>query len=153
MTKQTLIVLALILVALLGWVTWAVFQPPAARPNVKVRFTGYTNDTTGIRIALFTVSNIGPSAVRRFSNYMIQIPTGARWTPVSAGLLSGNGSVLQAGSSETVTVPAATNQSWRVSISVNPEVGIMGDMMVPSPRQHALPDCPSVGARSTALKS
>ena len=129
MTKQTLIVLGLMLVALLGWVTWAVLQPPAARPNVKVRFAGYTNDTTGTRVALFTVSNTSPSAVRRFSNYRIQIPTGAWWTNLSAGLLSGGGSVLQAGSSETLTVPAATNQSWRVSLSVNAEVGIMGDIM------------------------
>jgi hypothetical protein len=128
MIKQTLILLGLILVALLGLVTWAVLQPPAARPNVTVRFAGYTNDTTGTRLAVFTVSNTGPSAVRRLSNYRIQIPTATRWTNLSARLLSGGGSVLQAGSSETVTVPAATNQSWRVSLSVSPEVGSMPDM-------------------------
>ena len=128
MTKQTLIVLGLILVALLGLVTWAVLQPPAARPNVTVRFAGYTNDTTGTRLAVFTVCNTSPSAVRRLSNYRIQIPTATRWTNLSARLLSGGGSVLQAGSSEMVTVPAATNQSWRVSLSVSPEVGSMADM-------------------------
>jgi len=128
MTKQTLIILGLILVALLGLVTWAVLQPPAARPNVTVRFAGYTNDTTGTRLAVFTVSNTSPSAVRRLSNYRIQIPTATRWTNLSARLLSAGGSVLQAGSSETVTVPAATNQSWRVSLSVSPELGSMADM-------------------------
>jgi len=128
MTKQTLIVLGLILVAL-GLVTWAVSQPPAAPPKVTVRFAGYTNDTTGTRLAVFTVSNTSPSAVRRLSNYRIQIPAGNRWSNLSARLLSGGGSVLPAGSSETVTVPAATNQSWRVSFSVGPEVGITGVMM------------------------
>ena len=129
MTKQTLIILGLILVALLGLVTRAVLKPPAARPNVIVRFAGYTNDTTGTRLAVFTVSNTSPSAVRRLSNYRIQIPTATRWTNLSTRLLSGGGSVLQAGSSETVTVPAATNQSWRVSLSVSPEVGSMAAMM------------------------
>ncbi|HVV72392.1 MAG TPA: hypothetical protein VHI52_12985 [Verrucomicrobiae bacterium] len=129
MTRQTLAVLGLSLVAVLGWFTWAALQPPAARPNVKVRFAGYTNDTIRGRVAMFTVTNTGSSAVRRFSNYMVQIPTGARWTTLSAGLLPGNGSVLQPGSSETVTIPAATNQSWRVSLSINPEVGIMSDLM------------------------
>jgi hypothetical protein len=128
MTKQTLIILGLILVALLGLVTRAVLLPPAAPPNVTVRFAGYTNDTTGTRLAVFTVSNTSPSPVRRLSNYRIQIPTATRWTNLSARLLSGGGSVLQAGSSETVTVPAATNQSWRVSLSVSPEVGSMADM-------------------------
>jgi hypothetical protein len=129
MTKQTLIVLGLFLVALLGLVTWAVLQPPAACPNVTVRFAGYTNDTTGTRLAVFTVSNTSPSAVQRLSHYRIQIPTATRWMNLAEGWLSGSGSVLQAGSSETVTVPAATNQWWRVSLSVSPEVGSMGDMM------------------------
>ena len=128
MTKQTLIILGLILVALLGLVTRAVLLPPAAPPNVTVRFAGYTNDTTGTRLAVFTVRNTSPSPVRRLSNYRIQIPTATRWTNLSARLLSGGGSVLQAGSSETVTVPAATNQSWRVSLSVSPEFGSMADM-------------------------
>lgn len=129
MTKQTLIVVGLLLLALVALLTWAVLQPPAARPNATVRFVGYTNDTTGIRLAMFTISNASPSAVRRLSNYRIQIPTAGRWWNLSARLLSGGGSVLQAGSAETVTVPAVTNQSWRVSFSVSPELGIMGDTM------------------------
>ena len=130
MTKLTLIVLGLFLLALLGLVTGAVLQPPAACPNVTVRFAGYTNDTTGTRLAVFTVSNTSPSAVQRLSHYRIQIPTATRWMNLAEGWLSGSGSVLQAGSSETVTVPAATNQSWRVSLSVSaPKFGSMGDMI------------------------
>ncbi|HEV2207197.1 MAG TPA: hypothetical protein VG167_00355 [Verrucomicrobiae bacterium] len=55
MTKQTLMVLGLILVVFLGLVTLAVLKPLAARPNVTVRFAGYTNDTTGTRLAVFTM--------------------------------------------------------------------------------------------------
>jgi len=129
MAKQTLIVLGLFLVPLLGLVTWVVLQPPLASPHVTVRFAGYTNDTTGTRLAVFTVSNASPSAVQRLSHYQIQIPAATRWMNVAEGRLSDSGSVLQGGSSETVTVPAATNQSWRVSLSVSPELRRMGDMM------------------------
>ena len=129
MAKRTFIVLSLILVAVVAVVTWAALQPPAARPNVTVRFASYTNDTTGSRVAAFTVSNASPSAVRLLSHYRIQIPTVARWTNLSGGWLPRGASVLPARSSETITVPATTNQSWRVSLSVSPDVGIVRDMM------------------------
>lgn len=129
MVKRTLIVLGLILAALAVLFTWAALQPPPARANVTVMFAGYTNDTAGARFAAFTIINPGPSAVRRLSHYRIQIPTATRWTNLSVCWFSGGGSILPAGSSETVTVPAPTNQSWRVSLSVSPEVGIVCDVM------------------------
>jgi hypothetical protein len=130
LTKRVLIItFGLIPFALVGLVAWAALQPPPARPNVIVAFVGYTNDATGTRLAAFTVRNTSPSAVRRLPRYRIQIPTATRWTNLSVGWLPGGGSVLPAGFSETVTVPAATNQSWRVSLSVSPEVGIVRDVM------------------------
>lgn len=128
MTKQTFIVLALIVGIPVGLVTFALFQKPLKRPNMTVTFMGYTNDTSGTRLASFAVSNAGPSTVQRTSHYWIQIPTAKRWTNLSDGWLVG--SVLAPGSSETVVIPAATNQSsWRVSFYVSAEVGLMRDVM------------------------
>jgi len=129
MSRQTLLIVGAILVILVVLVTWAVFQPPAAAPKVTVSFAGYTNGSTGSRLAAFTVSNAGPSATLRLSHYRIQIPTATRWTNLSDGWVSGGGTVLSAGTSERITVPAATNQPWRVSLSVSPEVGVIGDAM------------------------
>jgi hypothetical protein len=127
--KRTLIVLSLIFATLAGLLAWAIIQPPAARPNVTVTFVGYTNNTTGARLAAFMVSNASPSAVRRLSHYRIQIPTTTRWTNLSEGWFAGGGLEMPARSSETVTVPAVTNQPWRVSLTVSPEVGIVRDLM------------------------
>jgi hypothetical protein len=130
MNKRTLIVFGLILVIFAGLLTRVALQPPAARPSATVAFIGYTNDTTGTRLAAFTVSNASPSAVRRLSHYRIQIPTSKRWTNISDGYISGGTAVLPPGGSETVTVVAPTNHAlWRPWFVVSPGVGVVSDTM------------------------
>ena len=93
-----------------------VFQKNPGPPNASVTLLGYTNDTNGIRLARFAITNLGASAVKRLVHYQIQIPSPTGWTVDSAGSILG-GRLLGAGASETVTVPAPTNQpSWRISI-------------------------------------
>lgn len=123
--RKHILIVGLVLVSLLGFASWVLFRQPPPRPNVTVRFSGYTNDVTGTRLAVFAVSNNSSVAVLRLSHYRIQIPTAPRWTDVSEGWLSSGGSVLPAGGVEAITVPAATNLSWRVSFSISPDVGIV----------------------------
>ena len=128
MRKHSFIV-GLVLLSLLGFAWWVLFRPPPPRPNVTVKFRGYTNDVTGTRLAVFAVSNSSSDAVLRLSHYRIQIPTSPRWTDVSEGWLSSGGSVLPAGVVEAIVVPAATNHSWRVTFSVSPDVGTVRSVL------------------------
>lgn len=123
--RKHMLIVGFVLVSLLGFASWVLFRSPPPRPNVTVKFSGYTNDVAGTRLAVFAVSNSSSAAVLRLSHYRIQIPTTFRWTDVSEGWLSSGGSVLPAGGGETIVVPAATNHSWRVTFSVNPDVGIV----------------------------
>lgn len=124
MRKHALIV-GLIFLFLLGFASWVILRPPPPRPNLTVRLSGYTNDVSGTRFAVFAVSNRSSDAVLRLSHYRIQIPTQNRWTDVSEDGLSSGGSALPAGGVETITIPAATNLSWRVSFSFSPDVGVV----------------------------
>jgi hypothetical protein len=128
MADVGLIVLGLFVLASVALVTTALFRPQPPRPAVTAAFLGCTNDNAGTRLASFTVSNQGPSAVRRLSDYRIQIPTAQRWTNLYDGYLTGGSSVLPSGRSEIVTVVAPTNQpSWRPWFRVNPDVGVVSD--------------------------
>lgn len=120
--KILALIIGLIVVLLMGIAA----QPPAGRPKVSVRFLSYTNDTTGNRLALFAVSNMGASAVLRAPYYEIQTLTPEGWMVQSGGLLP-KGTQIKAGSSEILAFPPATNQSpWRVWIRFFPDAGLAG---------------------------
>src|SRR5271154_5871590 len=111
MRKTTIILFVLLVVcALLAWVAYQVaFQPPPGRPNVSVSLLGYTNDTSGTRLAMIAVTNLGTSTVLVYRG-CIGIPASAEfrgWTPV--GNFIPWHSMLDGGASGTFTIPPPTN--------------------------------------------
>lgn len=121
--KTTLIVVPALILAMVGvLLTWKLLQPAPGPPNVSVTLLGYTNDSTGARLARFAVSNRSVSAVRT-AQCQIQIPAATGWTSQPDGFFSGR-RVLGAGASETLAVPWPTNQSsWRISMLAYTDAG------------------------------
>jgi len=88
MRKTTIMLFVLLVVcALLAWVA---YQPPPGRPSVSVSFLGYTNDTSGTRLAMMAVTNLGTSMVLVYRG-CIGIPAPAEfrgWTPIKGSELT-----------------------------------------------------------------
>lgn len=125
-TRTVVGILALILVAMLAWVA---FQPSPGVPNVSIKLLGYTNDSSGTRLAMIAVTNQSafqifvylptiqirePTAPRGFTNYF-QGNTN-QWQRFH--------SKLDRGASGNFTIPPPTNQSpWRLSFYVYNDLG------------------------------
>jgi len=119
----------ILLLALAGFFAFIAFSPPAGRPAVIVSFIAFTNDAVGTRLAVFAVSNAGPWAVSRGSDYRVQLPSGRRWTDFSEGWFPTGGSTLKPGLSELVILNAPTNQSeWRIAITSRKQEGVVFGM-------------------------
>ncbi|MCI0539087.1 MAG: hypothetical protein L0Z50_28095 [Verrucomicrobiales bacterium] len=126
MTKRTLIIAGLFAI---GMMVWVAFQREPREPQASVTFLGYTNDATGTRLATFVHSNLNSFVVRRRAHYWIELPTSAGGTNQASCWFS-SGNDLKARAFEIVAVPGPTNQpSWRVSLSVTPDVGIVTEAM------------------------
>jgi hypothetical protein len=125
MTLKHAITVGVVVVSLLSLFTWAILRPQPLRPNVTVKLSGYTNDSGGARLAVFVISNSSSDAVLRRSHYRIQTPVSNRWADVSEDWLASGGSVLPAGGVELVSIPVATNVSWRVSFLFSADVGVL----------------------------
>src|SRR2546421_11212238 len=80
--KTTLLLLLALIVV--GFYVWVGVQPRPTRPDVSVSFLGYTNDNSGVRLAIIAVTNLSsfparvylpttqikvPDAPRGFTNY------------------------------------------------------------------------------------
>src|SRR5262245_35277508 len=96
-------------------------------PKVSVTFVGYTNDSTGVRLATFAFKNLGQSAVTREPSCWVETPGARREDGKNLyqnWLMSGWGSKLLPGKSETLLVVVPTNQpTWRISLGVrHPEI-------------------------------
>ena len=115
-TVRTLTFLAVIAVMIGGLVTWVALQPAPSRANASVTFLGYTNETSGARLARFAVTNLSAFAVVRTATYVIEMPSAKGWMPRSAGFLPWN-RVLAVGASETITLPPPANDSpWKIGV-------------------------------------
>jgi hypothetical protein len=122
------IILALVgalVVAIAGLLTWDAFRPPE-RLNIGVGFLGYSNDISSGRLAIILITNKSASSVVRQSRYQIQIPTDRRWTNLSTGYL--HSGVLDPTTSETVTVAAPTNQTWRIRVLVRAKQSMLAEL-------------------------
>jgi hypothetical protein len=115
--KRVLLILCWAVCILVGFVAWVAFQPPAGRPNMAIAFAGYTNDSSGVRLAQFSVTNMENSSVdvqlrtveiRNVTNLWVGAPAG----PISS----------HASRSFTVKAPDE-HVPWRVSMIVYPERG------------------------------
>jgi hypothetical protein len=122
MRKTTIILL--VLLAGCTWLAWAAFQPVLGRPNVSISLLGYTNETSGTRLAMIAVSNLGTSTIFVYRG-CIGIPASAEfrgWTP--AGNIIPWHSMLDGGAIATFTVLPPTNPSpWKLSFLVYNDYG------------------------------
>ena len=117
MSKSAIIVTILILVIVSAAVIRIALESPR-RPNVSIAFLDYTNDSSGIRIARFVVSNSEASTVEWPAPIVsVQTPTGEIGHSVRGG------AILGAGALTTLTIPPPTNQSWRIHLRVYPDIG------------------------------
>jgi hypothetical protein len=128
-TNATLTILtriAIILTALFTYFMWVAFQPPAGRPNVSITFLGYTNDTTGTKLARIAVTNLNTSAVFAYAP-LVETPsltTSADSTYYHSGGDSRWHAMLGSGASDTFTILTPTNESpWRLQLYVYPDRG------------------------------
>jgi hypothetical protein len=142
--KAALILLALSVAAICTFVAVVAFQSPRC-PNVSLAFLGYTNDSTGSRLARFLVTNHDNSGISQWTAFLViktpagleSVPGGsfgfkvqapAGWMPQSKSFLPGN-RVLGPGASEVVGFLPPTNQPlWRIHLRVHPDVGAILDI-------------------------
>ena len=129
-TRIGLRFLGLAFIALLTWVAWGLSQPPLERPNVSVKLLGYTNDVSGNRLAMITVTNLSDSTIFVYMP-IIEIPDpterwGYAWADGQThGSLTSWHSMLNRDASGNLTIPPPTNQSpWRISFFVYNDVGM-----------------------------
>ena len=120
--KITLASAAVPLTLLLVMLGWIARQPPAPQPKVSLRFLGYTNNASNSRVAIFSVSNAGPSTAHLLSGYRVYLHDASapsRRTRVSSGYLPGGATFLRAAASERLAITPPTNQlPWYVLVSI-----------------------------------
>jgi hypothetical protein len=124
--RTVLGILALIAIAFLAWIA---LLPRHRRPTVSINLLGYTNDSSGTRLAMIGVTNLSP-----FKIY-VYLPTIEISAPTAPGGLAfyheGNTnqwqrfhSELGEGMAEHFTIPSPTIQSpWRISFYVYTDLG------------------------------
>ena len=124
-TRIALEILVLIAVAFLAY---ASFQPRHGRPDVSVRLLGYTNDSSGTRRAMITLTNLSKFTIFAYEpNIEILSPTEpggvANYWP-GYNQSQQLHSKLDEGAFVNFTIIPPTNQSpWRLSFLVYTDFG------------------------------
>ena len=121
------IVLRILAFTIVAFLAWVAFQPPPGRPNVSIKLLGYTNDTSGIRLAVIAVSNLSPSKIVVYMpRVLIPSPTDPRgFAYYDSHDRTQWHSELGAGKSGSFTIPPPTNQSlWKLSFYVYNDFGV-----------------------------
>jgi len=121
MRKLAVITAFLIIVPAIAIVMLVATQP-ARRPNLSIRFIGYTNGANGLRLATFRVTNMDASTVE-VGAPMICIQTDSA--------IEGHGApgarpigLLKGGLSKDICVPPPTNTiAWTVALRANRDFG------------------------------
>ena len=117
---RTKAVIALIIAAVGVLLVGLLCFSPAAplERSVLVSFAGYTNASTGTRLAMFILSNHGHATVRRTPFcYVVSQPQSSEPQSVFTGNL-----FLPPGQSNTFSIPApGTQQPWKVVLLVSRE--------------------------------
>jgi hypothetical protein len=119
--RRTFAIALALTVLLLGIGLLALLVITPARPvgnasAVSAAFLGYTNNAVGKRIAVFSINNRSPIAVRRQWYYEVQVFSGTTWAPQpTVHLPYGLGPIIPPNQSEiwTINAPAAGGK-WRV---------------------------------------
>ena len=118
----TLIVTVIVVLFTLG--AWVAFLPQPGRPNISIIFLGYTNDTTGARLAKIAVTNLNASTVFVYEPHIeLQAPTDSRgYEDYFTGVNCSWDSMLDKGASGSFTIPPPTNRlPWKLSFLVYPD--------------------------------
>ena len=121
------IVLRILAFTIVAFLAWVAFQPPPGRPNVSIKPLGYTNGTSGIRLAMIAVTNLSDSKIVVYlPRILIALPTDPRGIAYydSQNRTQWH-SELGAGKSGSFTIPPPTNQSlWKLSFYVYNDFGV-----------------------------
>ena len=130
--KATLVSAAVLITLLLAMLVWIARQPPAPQPKVSVHFVGYTNDASNKRVAIFTLTNAGPSTAQLLSGYRVYLHDASapsRRTRVGSGSLPSSARLLHPSASETLAVTPPANQlPWYVLVSFRADEPPIRDM-------------------------
>jgi hypothetical protein len=112
MPKRTLsIIIGSLAILLVSIVAVLALSWPASSLQVTVSFVGYTNDTKGVRLATFAVTNQSSATIRRWGTYH---PESQHQPGLRLAFGFGPNVFLAPGQSEIITVPMATNLGkWR----------------------------------------
>ena len=111
------LVFAVVLLGI-GFVVWVMIKPskPAGDASaVSAAFLGYTNNGAGKRVAMFSITNRSPIAIRRQWYYEVQVLTNGTWKPQpTVHLPLDHGPIIAPNQSEiwTIDAPAAEGR-WR----------------------------------------
>jgi len=116
--------LGLIAIVIAILLAWTIFTPGSPRskatafPLVSVNFVGYTNDSSGRRLAKFAVNNLSERKILRSPHCVISVLEGTdvKWL---AHRWFTNNQIIRPGDSEILQVSVPTNEpSWRISLLV-----------------------------------
>ena len=112
-TKIWLLAYTVVALVIVGWLLAAARQPLRA----DVRFTGYTNNAAGTRLASFEVVNRSAYTIRSLPYHFAAVPPGGKSIVLPA--YKGQGvSLLLPEAHETVfVVPPPTTNAWQVKLS------------------------------------
>jgi hypothetical protein len=110
----------ILVLAPLAALTLLVEFQPRRPPNVSVSFLGYTNDSTGSRLATFVVKNLEGSSVLVLAPIVsILTPTNEVGRGVAGGMV-----LVEAHTSRILAVPdPPTTATWRIHLRVTADFG------------------------------
>jgi hypothetical protein len=114
MRKRTVIIVgSLVLILVVCVVAWKTMRDTTPL-KVSVLFTGYTNDASGARLAVFQVRNESETRMRRWGVYHVEVRGDAQRR---GPLFFGRNAFVAPGQSTVFTLPAYTNQvAWRAAL-------------------------------------
>lgn len=108
--KRLFVYCGLVLIAAAAVIYWTASKDTSPL-NVAVTFAGFTNDSTGTRMAVFAVTNLGNRTAWRWSGCSLE-GGGLR-----ASMFVGPSALLKAGATEVITFAAPTNLApWRATL-------------------------------------
>lgn len=109
-------VVALVGISLLVLLVIKPTAPEGSAAAVSARFLGYTNNAAGKRVAVFSINNRSPLAIRRQWYYEVQVVSNGTWNPQpTVRFRYGHGPIIPPNQSEIWTIDApAADSRWRV---------------------------------------
>jgi len=109
-----------------AFIAWILFQPPPALPKIAFQLNGYTNDFTGDRLAILTITNLTKTPVLAYMPIVLikddTQPNGFSQTP--RPILAWQAK-LKSGQSAMLTIPTDTNAlPWKLGLFVYSDIDL-----------------------------